>query len=181
LITTNRLVKNYKGVRLVFEPMTFNRGLTLVKGNNGSGKTTLLKALGGLVSVEGSYDIEGRAVYLPEKRTLPYWITPHAYLSTLAEIEEPQVTVERWLQAFNLHEKRLCSLGTLSNGMQQKVHLISVLMLDRAIYLLDEPFNALDRDSIKELLRFLKKRNRVIVCACHQVFDDMKGIRMITL
>ena len=65
---------------------------------------------------------------------------------------------EKYLEIFNMDRNALIS--SLSKGNKQKVALIQLLMEDRDLYVLDEPTNGLDQESINLLVKALKEKNK---------------------
>jgi manganese/zinc/iron transport system ATP- binding protein len=72
-------------------------------------------------------------------------------------------------------------IGQLSGGQQQRALLARALAQDADLLLLDEPFNAVDRDTravLEALLAELKRRKKTVVVATHDIgrheggFDD---------
>lgn len=65
-----------------------------------------------------------------------------------------------------MHEKLDDFIKTYSNGMKQKIYLIGILIYQPRLLILDEPFNALDPTSIKEMkdffLSYVKEGNSII-------------------
>ena len=67
---------------------------------------------------------------------------------------------QQLLELFQI-EKRLDDLPIyFSKGMQQKVMLVLAFLVERPIYILDEPFMGLDPKAMKELLTLIDERKR---------------------
>ena len=142
----------------------FGPGITWVRGSNGSGKSTLLRLLGGaLPPLTGSLQVRGidSATAGLDYRREVFWCGPGAiafehllpleYFAFMAglypgfEFAAAQETALRLgLQPFL--RKRLSALST---GTQRKVWLSAALHAGTSVVLLDEPLNALDRDSLR--------------------------------
>jgi osmoprotectant transport system ATP-binding protein len=171
---------------------------TALVGPSGSGKSTLLQLINALVRPErGTVHVFGVPIdydRLPElRRRIGYSVQgtglfPHMTVgqnvSLLARLTgwDRKRTVDRAAELMKLvglpveyahrypHE--------LSGGQQQRVGLCRAMMLDPAIFLLDEPFGALDpitRSEIHaEFLRLQSLAPRTIVLVTHDLREAMK-------
>ena len=166
---------------------TINQGQWLaVVGPNGAGKSTLLNVLSGIISeYEGS--IEGinpnNVAYLPQQTKLDkdFPITVLELISTglwqeigfSGGLSDTQI--ERCMNALETvgldgFENRL--INTLSGGQLQRSLFARVLMQDRQIILLDEPFNAIDTKTLTDLTLVIKEwqnKNRTIIMVTHDL------------
>ncbi len=171
---------------------------TAVVGPSGSGKSTLLQTINGLVRPSrGSVVVFGKPINyqrLPELRLrIGYAVQgtglfPHltvetniALLARLAkwDAERIKVRTEELMKLVNLplsyaerypHE--------LSGGEQQRVGLCRAMILQPQIFLLDEPFGALDpmtRNEIqREFLHLQRSEARTIVLVTHDLREALK-------
>jgi ABC-2 type transport system ATP-binding protein len=156
-------------------------------GPNGAGKTTTIRILldifkpdSGSVSILGGAMIEekkNRIGYLPEERGL-YQDIPLdrclVYLATLKGMEENAAheKVNAYLERFELTEARKKKVKELSKGMQQKAQLITTLVHQPDLVIIDEPFSALDpvnTQMVKELLREERNKGTAVVMCTHQM------------
>ena len=142
-------------VNLKIKKGSFN----LFIGHNGSGKSTTVKLILKLIHKEKgtiirSYD---SYCYMPEKTILPDYITIEDFLKDLSFFSK-DCNYERYLEIFNMDKTMLIS--SLSKGNKQKVALIQLLMEDKDLYILDEPTNGLDQESINILIKLLKEKNK---------------------
>ncbi|MCR5680527.1 MAG: ATP-binding cassette domain-containing protein [Prevotella sp.] len=149
---------------------TVNDGDVLgLVGNNGAGKTTLfrlildlLKPDKGHVEIDGidpseSEDWKGfTAAYIDEGFLIDY-LTPEEYFAFLGKISGmPQKEVDARLSTYEhfaggevFGQKKL--IRNLSAGNKQKVGIISALLRQPRLAILDEPFNFLDPSSQGQL------------------------------
>lgn len=144
-------------------------------GPNGSGKSTLLRAVAGLfVDVEGEIEVSELA-YLGHRPGVSLSLSPLENLRWYASLEpgadtEPAVLISV-LDRVGLAGYEDVRCQHLSAGQQRRVAL-SRLMLDRArLWLLDEPFTALDTDGqalVRSLLLSHAASGGAAVCATHQ-------------
>lgn len=156
-------------------------------GPNGAGKTTTIRIIldifkpdHGSVSILGGEMTEAkknRIGYLPEERGLYQEISLEnclIYLATLKGMDQKvsQEKISRYLEEFNLFEHRKKKVKELSKGMQQKAQLITTLVHDPELIIIDEPFSALDpvnTQMVKDLLRDQRRLGKTIVMCTHQM------------
>ena len=157
-------------------------------GPNGSGKSVLFKMICGFVRPDaGTIDID--PAFLSHRRTFPehfgITIDGPAYLPHETGLENLR-RLASINKRINLDEVRqsLLDLGLspdskqvvrrFSLGMKQKLSLAQAFMEKPAVLLLDEPFNALDEDSVanvKTILRKHKESGTTIVFTSHNRGD----------
>ena len=156
-------------------------------GPNGAGKTTSIRIILDIFkSDSGSVDILGgkmneekknRIGYLPEERGLYQDIPLErclVYLATLKVLDETTAKqrVDEYLERFDLFQSRKKKVKELSKGMQQKAQLITTLIHNPAIVIIDEPFSALDpvnTQMVKDLLLEERAKGTSIVMCTHQM------------
>jgi ABC-2 type transport system ATP-binding protein len=158
-------------------------------GPNGAGKTTTIRMMldifrpdAGTVSVlGGKLDLarKRRIGYMPEERGLykDLKLEPTlVYLATLKGLDE-KVAYDRlssWLERFELAEHRQKKIQELSKGMQQKAQIISTLLHDPDLIVIDEPFAGLDPVStrlVKQVLQEQRKAGKSILMSTHQMYQ----------
>lgn len=131
-------------------------------GHNGAGKTTTLKACCGLLDFDGGeIRVDGVSVrddpiackkktaYIPDDPHLYDFMTGQQYLNFIADVfavpgRERRERVRRYGDAFGLTEDLGQTVGSYSHGMKQKLAIISALVHQPKLVLLDEPFVGLD-------------------------------------
>ena len=159
-------------------------------GPNGAGKSTTVKILCGLLpEFEGSISVKGFDLrtnslevkklvgYVPELADLYEVLTPVEFLELIAGLHqlEPVMAAERiqkMLTAFGLGAHLHQRMDTFSKGMRQKVLLISGLLHDPDIIILDEPLSGLDANSViivKELISQLAAQGKTIFYCSHMM------------
>ncbi len=156
-------------------------------GPNGAGKTTTIRIMldifkpdRGSVSILGgpmTDEKKARIGYMPEERGL-YQDVPLErclrYLASLKDVPD-KVTRERlaeYLERFDLAEHRTKKVKELSKGMQQKAQIITTLLHQPELVVIDEPFTALDPlnvQLVKDLMRELRQQGTTIVMSTHQM------------
>ena len=155
-----------------------------IRGVNGSGKTMLLKAIAGLVKVDQGEIIVGdqkleRGNEFPQDVSAlienPGMIPNYSGLKNLLILSQIRNRVSKqeiidYMKRFKLDPTDNKKLKKYSLGMKQKIGIIAALMEDSKLILLDEPTNALDKDSIttlNEMLYEQKKKGNLIIITSH--------------
>lgn len=188
-IEVNEISKNFGTLRAV-DNVSFEvepGEIFGLLGPNGAGKTTtirimldIFKADSGSVRILGGPMTEEKKNiigYLPEERGL-YQDTPLdrclVYLATLKGMDETEAKkkVNQYLDQFDLAPSKKKKVKELSKGMQQKAQLITTLVHDPKIVIIDEPFSALDpinTQMVKDLLVAERDKGTTIVMCTHQM------------
>lgn len=187
VLSVRDIVKTFGPVRAV-DGVSFSvrqGSITGLLGRNGAGKTTTIRMITGIFypdsgSIEwgnGNGNSQDRIGYLPEERGLYRQMKIVELLLFLAEIKGrrgPEVAkaVDRWLERFELSDKRNAKVEELSKGNQQKVQLIGTLLHDPELIVLDEPQSGLDPVNmvlVRNLLRELRDQGRTILLSTHMM------------
>jgi len=156
-------------------------------GPNGAGKTTTIRMIldifkpdsGDINVLDGSMTEEkkNKIGYLPEERGL-YQDIPLdrclTFLATLKGMDESAAkpVLEGYMKQFELFENRHQKVKELSKGMQQKAQLITTLVHDPALVIIDEPFTSLDpvnTEMVKDLLEKKRDEGKAIIMSTHQM------------
>lgn len=156
-------------------------------GPNGAGKTTCIRMILDIFEPDsGEVDVLGgkmtsekknRIGYLPEERGLYQDISLERCLIFLASlkgihVKEASVKLEDYLTAFDLYDVRTKKVKELSKGMQQKAQLISTLVHDPDLIIIDEPFTALDpinTEMVKNILKEKRNEGKAVIMSTHQM------------
>lgn len=162
--------------------------LVLVEGENGSGKTSLLRSLAGLAryGYEGSIVCNAPSLlYLGHKPGLKGLLSPRENLAWYCHSQgQPGDGIDKALAAVDLvgFEDVLCH--TLSAGQQRRVNLARLYLSSAPLWLLDEPFTAIDRAGVARLVDTLVQqveRGGSVVMTSHQPLHTEHPITRITL
>lgn len=163
--------------------------ITGLLGRNGAGKTTTIRMITGIFLPDsGKIEWNGgpagaefrdRIGYLPEERGLYKQMKVVELLLFLAEIKgrrpaDVKPTIHKWLERFELTDKRDAKVEELSKGNQQKVQLIGTLLHDPELIVLDEPQSGLDPVNmvlVRNLLRDLRQEGKTILLSTHMMAE----------
>jgi len=136
-------------------------------GPNGAGKTTTIKLLLGLLEpLEGSIKIMGlnpeidevqiksRVGYVSEEPLIFKSLTPKDLFNFIASIrklnaEETSERAQEYMESLGALEYYDQLVATLSHGNKQKIQIISSILHDPDLLILDEPLSGLDAKSVK--------------------------------
>lgn len=169
--------KRIKGKQILSDiNLTLEKGkLYGLEGANGSGKTMLLRMMCGLIKPsEGQVRISKNTTFGVLIETPGFIFNESAYsnLKYLADINKTigKAEIENILKRIGLYESRDVKTKKFSLGMLQKLSIVQAVMENPDVILLDEPFNALDEESIeivKEMIIEQKEKGASIVIASH--------------
>ena len=153
-------------------------------GPNGAGKTTSVRMMLGLSeATAGRIEVLGKAPgkalerigFMPEERGLYRKMTAIDVIVFLAGLKGVKASVARqrgkaMLEAQGLGPFMNKQIRSLSKGMSQKVQLISCLVHEPELVILDEPFSGLDpvnQQGLEEVIRELAKRGATVLFSTH--------------
>jgi ABC-2 type transport system ATP-binding protein len=164
ILEAREIAKRYSAVMAVRDiSFTIGRGEILgVLGPNGSGKSTIVKMVTGLLEpTRGAVYFKGERIgaelstfkhslgYVPEQPDLYGFLTGWEYLDLVATLRglsrrQFREKASAMLEGLTLYGSRDAPIGSYSKGMRQRIVLISALMHDPELLVLDEPFSGLD-------------------------------------
>ena len=143
-------------------------------GHNGAGKSTTLKSAVGILAFdEGTVTVNGHDLkadpvackkdlaYIPDNPDLYDFMSGIKYLNFVADIfaitaAERQERIRKYADLFELRDDLAQPISAYSHGMKQKLALISALIHDPKLIIMDEPFVGLDPKAshlLKEMMR----------------------------
>ena len=182
-----------RGGRLVFSGLDFAVGsgeMLILRGANGAGKTSLLRVIAGLNEVaDGELKFEGG-----QEEEL---IAQHCQFIAHQDAFKPALTVKENLQfwsdffdggdvqlaldAFSLEQLANFSAALLSAGQKRRLALGRLAMIERPIWLLDEPTVGLDAASVKQLQDLMGKHldNAGIIIATTHIDLGIKQAKVL--
>jgi ABC-2 type transport system ATP-binding protein len=157
-------------------------------GPNGSGKSTTVKVLTGLLEPSrGQVTYNGEDIhkdlvayrkrlgYVPEDANLYPYLTGEEYLDMIGTLRSMPVSqktarINSLLELFSLWPHRQIALGSYSKGMRQRILLITALMDNPDVLILDEPLSGLDVTSaliFKNLVQALSAKGKAVFFCSH--------------
>lgn len=182
------VVKRF-GELTAVDDVSFNMdapGVFGLLGTNGAGKTTTIRMILGILQKDGGeISWDGKPVtretvnfgYLPEERGIYPKAKVAEQLLYFAALRGMKPAAARkalafWLKRFDVEEYADRLAEQLSKGNQQKIQVITALIHDPELIILDEPFSALDpinADVLKQVIFDLTDRGKFIIMSSHQM------------
>lgn len=171
-----------RGGRIVFRNVSLKLGpgqLMQLTGPNGSGKSSLLRLIAGLNEAQaGKLWLEGAEADLSIGQQAHYIAHQEPVKSALS-VEENLAfwrdfmgggDVDEALAAFDLTRLATYPAGLLSAGQKRRLALARIVLVPRALWLLDEPTVGLDTASLGRLVSVMEaqlNRGGMIIAATH--------------
>ena len=157
-------------------------------GHNGAGKTTTIKACCGILPFDdGEIFIDGMSVkenplgckkiisYIPDNPDLYGFMTGIQYLHFVADIfgvdeKSRKEKINHYAELFELNGSLAQPIKSCSHGTRQKIAIISALIHDPKLIIMDEPFVGLDPKAghiLKGIMRDICDRGGAIFFSTH--------------
>ena len=177
MLRIENLTKTYGGKRAVDDlSLSIAPGeICAFIGHNGAGKTTTIKSVCGVIQFDtGEIYIDGisikedpiackkRTAYLPDNPDLYEFLPGIKYLSFIADVygipaDARQERIRKYSELFELTEDLAQPISAYSHGMKQKLALISALIHEPKLMILDEPFVGLDPKAARDLKMLMRE------------------------
>ncbi len=155
-------------------------------GTNGAGKTTTIRMLLGILNKDsGEITWNGKPVdrknvnfgYLPEERGVYQKTLIIDQLMYFAELKgmnkrDAEKSIKEWAKKLKVEEYLNKTAEKLSKGNQQKIQLMTALIHNPELVVLDEPFSGLDpvnTDLIKNIIIELVRNGKYVIMSAHQM------------
>lgn len=157
-------------------------------GHNGAGKTTTIKSVVGILTYDSGrilvngMDIKEKPMeckqitaYIPDNPDLYEMLTGIQYLNFISDIykidkNKRTEIITKYADMFEITKNLGDVISTYSHGMKQKLALISALIRNPKLLILDEPFVGLDPKAaflVKETMKDLCKNGTSIFFSTH--------------
>ena len=157
-------------------------------GHNGAGKSTTIRAVVGVLDfTDGEILIDGHSVkddpmackritaYIPDNPDLYENLTGIQYLNFIADVfeisaEDREARIKKYGDMFEITDSLGDLISSYSHGMKQKVAIISALIHEPRLLVLDEPFVGLDPKAtftLKEIMHDMCSRGTAIFFSTH--------------
>ena len=199
MLEVSNLSVNYRHTWAVEKvSFTLQPGVTCLLGSNGAGKSTLIKAILGLVpTAEGTINWNNKPVvkqlsnvaYVPQRSQIDWdypvtvekavmmgrvattgWFKSHSKYSRLL--------VRDALKRVGMWQYRQRQIRELSGGQQQRVFLARAIAQEADLFLFDEPFNNVDRQTeniIFNLFAELKAQHKTLLVISHDLSQTLEN------
>lgn len=189
-ITVDNICKSF-GKQTVLNNISFHvphGSIVGIVGNNGSGKTVLMKCICGFLQPDsGKVTVDNRVIgkdcdfpdsigIIIESPGFIQNMSGYKNLKILASLKgiAEKKDILNVLQTVGLINDKNKSVSKYSLGMKQRLGIAQAIMENPDILILDEPFNALDKNTVSEmrdLLVNLKNQGKAILLVSHNAED----------
>ncbi len=159
-------------------------------GHNGAGKSTIIKSIVGIQPITSGqievcgYDVQTQGVmakrqigFVPDHYALYEKLTGREYINYIADLydvkkEDRDKRIEKYVNLFELNGAFDNQIKTYSHGMKQKIAIMSALVHNPKVWILDEPLTGLDPNSIyqvKECMKQHAKEGNIVFFSSHLI------------
>ena len=157
-------------------------------GHNGAGKTTTLKSVCGILSYDGGeifidgenikdspVSVKKKIAYIPDNPDIYEFMTGEKYLAFISDIfgisaKDREARIHKYASDFELEGDLGQPISASSHGMKQKLAIISALIHEPRLVIMDEPFVGLDPKAahlLKGYMRDICNRGGAIFFSTH--------------
>jgi len=189
-----------RGNKLVLKDINLsvtNSEVLLIKGSNGIGKSTFLSCIAGFLEpLEGTVEYFSKSIdptisaknfiFVGEENfayedlsildNIYYWLSLNCVTPNQKSIHR---SIEYLFGRIDVDKK----FHRLSYGQKRKMRMLLLLLIDKPVWILDDPFNGLDDETISKLIKIISmKRDQhgMIIMATHIIphIRDMKEFEL---
>jgi ABC-2 type transport system ATP-binding protein len=155
-------------------------------GPNGAGKSTIIKMIMGILNydsgtirldnqdIKNNTDIKKFIGYVSDSHDVYEKLTGLEYINFICDIyginENRKEKIDNLVKKFELEESINAQIKTYSHGMKQKIAIISALIHEPRLFILDEPLTGLDPKSsftLKKCMREHCKKGNFVLFSSH--------------
>lgn len=157
-------------------------------GPNGAGKSTTIKCMTGILPFkDGQINICGINIstdpvkakmkigFVPDEHVIYDSLTGFEYINFISDIFEVPINerkerVEKYTKLFDMEGKLGNKISSYSHGMKQKISIISALVHEPEVWILDEPMTGLDPQAaynLKQLMIEHSNQGKVVFFSSH--------------
>ncbi|WP_419024172.1 ABC transporter ATP-binding protein [Emergencia sp.] len=157
-------------------------------GHNGAGKTTTIKSCCGILKFdEGEIFVDGVSIkdhpleckqkiaYIPDNPDLYEFLSGIKYLNFIADVykvssKDREERIKKYADMFQITSDLAQPISAYSHGMKQKLAIISALIHEPKLIIMDEPFVGLDPKAahlLKGLMREMCDNGGAIFFSTH--------------
>lgn len=191
MIEIKNVTKTYNNSKKAIDNISFtvNDGeIFAFIGHNGAGKTTTIKSIVGILNFEeGDILINGKSIkrdeieakkqisYVPDNPDLYENMKAIDFINFMCDMYEitgkmRKNNIEKYSKMFEVENKLNDEISSLSHGMKQKIALISALVHEPKVLIMDEPFVGLDPKAVfdmKEIMNEMCKEGKTVFFSTH--------------
>lgn len=191
MIELKNVTKIYNNSKKAVDNISFNVNdgeIFAFIGHNGAGKTTTIKAIVGILDFEeGDILINGKSIktnpieckrqiaYVPDNPDLYENMKAIDFINFICDMyginkEIRQINIEKYSKMFGMENNLYDEISSFSHGMKQKIALISALVHNPQVLIMDEPFVGLDPKAVfdmKEIMNQMCKEGKTIFFSTH--------------
>ena len=189
-----------RGNKLVLKDINLsihNSEVLIIKGSNGIGKSTFLSCIAGFLEpLEGTVEYFSKSIdptisaknfiFVGEENfayedlsildNIYYWLSLNCVTPNQKSIHR---SIEYLFGRIDVDKK----FHRLSYGQKRKMRMLLLLLIDKPVWILDDPFNGLDDETISKLTKIISmKRDQhgMIIMATHIIphIRDMKEFEL---
>lgn len=180
-----------RGGRQLFSELSFEvcaGQLVQIEGENGAGKTSLIRILAGLsrFGFDGEVERQEPLLYLGHHSAVKALLTPRENLAWhvdgLGSYSDD--AIEEALASVGLRGYEDVPSHTLSAGQHRRVNLARLYLVETSLWLLDEPFTAIDRAGVAQLEQRFEQhaeQGGAVVLTSHQPLQLAGRMRRLDL